>query len=372
MFNWINTGLGWIIQQCYHLTHNYALALFLFALVMQIILFPLGIKQQKNSVKQAKLSPKEKAIRKKYAGRNDKVTQQKMQNEIMELYQRENFSPFGGCLPLLIQLPILFALFNVITQPLSYICNYSGAVIDKIKEVIKGAQTFIDANLNIDKLTQIDLISWIRKLDITEVSVDGAVTKIDNLPNFNMFGNVLDLSQKPWDHLFSIFLIVPILTVIVAYGSQWLTKKMSYNPNPDQENSMSMKIMSLSMPLISLYISFIWPAMIGLYWVFRNILSTLQQFILSKMYPIPKFTEEDFKAAEKEFGVKEKKEKKEKVRSLHRIDDDDYLPNGEPKPVEKTEENSDNKNADGKPALKKGVSVKDAPVLKDDSDRRQK
>ena len=104
----INIPLGWIIKISYSLTHNYAVALFLFALILQIILFPLGIKQQKNSVKQASLRPKEMAIRKKYAGRTDKPTQQKLNQEIMELYQRENFNPMGGCLPLLIQLPILF------------------------------------------------------------------------------------------------------------------------------------------------------------------------------------------------------------------------------------------------------------------------
>ncbi len=93
----INIPLGWIIKISYSLTHNYAVALFLFALILQIILFPLGIKQQKNSVKQASLRPKEMAIRKKYAGRTDKPTQQKLNQEIMELYQRENLNPVGGC-----------------------------------------------------------------------------------------------------------------------------------------------------------------------------------------------------------------------------------------------------------------------------------
>ena len=117
----INIPLGWIIKISYSLTHNYAVALFLFALILQIILFPLGIKQQKNSVKQASLRPKEMAIRKKYAGRTDKPTQQKLNQEIMELYQRENFNPMAECLPLLIQLPILFSLYNVEVRPLKYI-----------------------------------------------------------------------------------------------------------------------------------------------------------------------------------------------------------------------------------------------------------
>ena len=129
----INRPLGWIIEISYRFTHNYAIALFIFALVLQIVLFPLGIKQQKNSVKQASLRPKEMAIRKKYAGRNDKPTQQKLNEEIMELYQRENFNPMGGCLPMLIQLPILFSLYNVVISPLKYICGFGAETIKNIQ-----------------------------------------------------------------------------------------------------------------------------------------------------------------------------------------------------------------------------------------------
>ena len=112
----INVPLGFIIKLCYGLTQNYAVTLFLFSLVLQLLLLPFGIKQQKNTVKQASLRPKEMAIRKKYAGRTDQATQQKLNNEIMDLYQRENFNPMGGCLPLLIQMPILFSLYNVAAQ----------------------------------------------------------------------------------------------------------------------------------------------------------------------------------------------------------------------------------------------------------------
>ena len=82
IFDIINVPLGFIIKVCYQLTQNYAVALLLFAIALQILLFPLGIKQQKNSVKQASLRPKENAIRKKYAGRNDRATMMKMNTEI--------------------------------------------------------------------------------------------------------------------------------------------------------------------------------------------------------------------------------------------------------------------------------------------------
>ena len=101
----IGAFLGWLDSW----TGSYMLALLLFAVIIEIILLPLGIKQQKTSIKQAKLRPKEMAIQKKYAGRNDRVTVQKMQQELMEMRQQEGVGQFGGCLTLLLQIPILIA-----------------------------------------------------------------------------------------------------------------------------------------------------------------------------------------------------------------------------------------------------------------------
>ena len=100
---------------------------------MEIVLLPFGISQQKKSIKQARLRPKEQAIRKKYSGRDDKATQMKMNEEIQELYQKEGYNPMSGCLPLLIQFPLLIALYNVVINPLKYICNLSD---DAIRQVL--------------------------------------------------------------------------------------------------------------------------------------------------------------------------------------------------------------------------------------------
>lgn len=174
----------------------------------------------------------------------------------------------------------------------------------------------------------------------------------------------MDLSQTPSFTNFNLLLLVPLLTLIVTYGSTFITRKLTYNPNPDAQNDMSMKIMNLSMPLLSVYISFTVAAAIGLYWVFRNILSVLQQLILVKMFPIPKFTEEDYKAAEREANMSKrqiKKSEKQKVRSLHRIDEDDDEAPAENKIEAPTEEPE---TKDKKPELKEGVNPDDAPKLK--------
>lgn len=362
----INRPLGWIIEISYRFTHNYAIALFIFALVLQIVLFPLGIKQQKNSVKQASLRPKEMAIRKKYAGRNDKPTQQKLNEEIMELYQRENFNPMGGCLPMLIQLPILFSLYNVVISPLKYICGFGAETIKniqlKVYEILQAAGTEgFEAFAEGKTVSQINLITKMRELGLTNfVGENGQAITESMLPDFTIFGGKLDLSMIPIQHLWSILLLIPALTLVVTYGSTWISRKFMYNPNPEAQNDISMKIMNLSMPLLSVYISFTVPATIGLYWIFRSILGVLQQLALSKMFPIPKFSDEDYKAAEREANFKalsKNQQKKQKVRSLHHIDDDDYEQPEQP--------------ADKKPQLKDGVDKKNAPVLKEDKPSRE-
>ncbi len=102
---------------------SYALGLLLYALVFKIVFLPFSIKQQKNQIKMAKLTPKIELIKAKYRGRTDNVSRQKLQQEIMELQQKEGYSPLSGCLPLLIQLPIILLLYTVIQGPLSYIAK---------------------------------------------------------------------------------------------------------------------------------------------------------------------------------------------------------------------------------------------------------
>ena len=116
-------------------TGNYMVALLLFALAIKIVLLPLAIMQQKNQIKGAKLRPKILMIEKKYAGRNDQPTLRRKQEEIMALQQKEGYSAFSGCLPLLIQLPIILILFRGIQKPLTYVSKiggYLGAIAEAI------------------------------------------------------------------------------------------------------------------------------------------------------------------------------------------------------------------------------------------------
>ena len=242
----------------------------------------------------------------------------------------------GGCLPLLIQLPILFALYEVIRKPLTYICNFTEATIEALTARVTeltaaGAEAITQVAANASRYSaQITTINQMRELGFEKFS-DIAGFSAEAIPDFTIFGGALNLAYTPSFKDFSWLLLIPLFTFVFTILSTKITRKLSYQAPSTQDaaNNPSMKIMEYSMPLLSTYICFTVPATIGLYWIFQNILSVLQTVVMTKLYPIPKFTEEDYKAAEKAVGANKKAKKeidpnKPKVRSLHHIDDDDY------------------------------------------------
>ena len=318
-------------------TGSYLLALFIFALLVKILLLPFGIKQQKNSIKQAHVRPKEMAIRNKYRGRTDQRTQQKMNTEVMELYQQEGYNPASGCLPLLIQLPVILILYKVITNPLQYICGYTADMVNKIATYL--------SELGITSLTvkdgvysgyDIKLISHFKEhlSGINEALGELGQVDLSAIPNFSFFGLGGNdyLATTPGDNIWSLLLLVPVLNCIFTLLSTYLTKKLTFQPMQDQQSQGSMKFMNVVMTGMTTFIAFTVPAAIGIYWLFNNLLGMLQQFILAKTMPLPKFTEEDFKRAEKEYNGKAGKKEtnyKTKVALARPMDDDEYADLGD-------------------------------------------
>jgi len=370
MFDIINVPLGWIMRVCYSLVDNYFIALLLFALIMQIVLLPLSIKQQKNSVKQAQLGPKINDLRNKYDGCTDAATQQKLQEETMELYKRENFNPAGGCLPLLIQMPILLSLYNVVMNPLRYV---SGLTAERISEL----QTYMTDTLALElnpRGIYIDMLNRIRADVDSFLSVAPELSDCI-LPKMSI--GSFDLAEVPTVAL-NWLILVPIATFVISVLSMKITRMFTYqSPETiEAQKSPSMKIMNYSMPLLSVWIAFSVPAAIGMYWIFRNIISTVQQILLSRLIPVPHFTEEDYKAAEREMKVGKPKREKSKVppRSLHHIDDEEYQARREAKLAELQAEEeaakaeAQSEDAEAQPDAPAGEKTEaPAPVIKDDN-----
>ena len=365
--------MGYVIRFCNWIMGNqYILALFIFAIIIEIILLPFGIKQQKNSIKQARLRPKEMAIRKKYAGRDDAPTKQKMQQEIQELYQKEGFNPMGGCLPMLIQLPIIFALYYIVLDPMTYVCGFSNETIQAIMNVVKSHPDF--AGQTFDAARNIDLLGAIKEIGPDAFAhIPGF--SAEALPNLHLFGGAINLGAVPSLSTFNWLLLIPVLTFVVYFASMKLNRKLLYQPAQDASMGCSNKVMDVVMPLFSVYITFIVPAAVGVYWIFKSIIGVGKQWILKKAMPIPVFTEEDYKAAEKELSGRVDKPTRtaksgKAVRSLHHIDDEDFEDTAEA--ARKHKEAMEAQAAEEATGKKEGKSglLGTAPLKKDD--RREK
>lgn len=375
----INKPLGWVLELCSKIVGgNYLFAILIFAIFVELVLLPFGISQQKKSIKQARLRPKELAIRKKYSGRDDKPTQMKMSEEIQELYQKEGYNPLGGCLPLLIQFPLLIALYNVVINPLKYICGLSEDAIVQVQSIVGTSS----------QRGTMGLLTKMKELGYDAFkNVEGFMTaeEFADMPDLNVFG-AFDLSITPQQcmNLDSIktlsgwlILLVPVLTFVAYFLSMKLTRKFMYQPMNDASQAQmgcSNKVMDIVMPLFSVFLAFTYPAALGLYWIFKCLLGILKQFILSKAMPLPKFTEEDYLAAEKEINSRPDKSLKvaksgRVVRSLHHIDDEDFEDTAEKarafKEALAAQEEADKKKAE---EAKKN-SMFGASKLKDDSDK---
>ncbi|MBQ3597771.1 MAG: YidC/Oxa1 family membrane protein insertase [Clostridia bacterium] len=149
---------GYVMKGCLWVGQNYYwVAIILFSLIMELVLLPLSIKQQKSSVKQATLRPKEIAIKRKYKNRTDRESQQQMNMEIQEMYQKNGYNMFGGCLPLLIQLPIIMILYSIVRQPLQYTLFVDDDQLNVMyKNSIELCETVKEhADYELDELTKI-------------------------------------------------------------------------------------------------------------------------------------------------------------------------------------------------------------------------
>lgn len=340
MIDFLAKLLGYVMYGCSWLVgNNYVIALLLFALAMQILLCPFGIKQQKNMVKQAYLRPKEMAIRRKYAGRNDRATMQKLQNEIMQLQQEAGYSPLAGCLPMLFQLILIFPIYQVAIRPLEFIVGLSKESYEKILgeiNVILSSNGASEIGAKSGS-AQVQVASWLNSeanRGLLSDEMQAAVNELDFIPDVSLFGQ--DLGVTPFDSFGTGYwwlIFIPILNLGLMYLSQFLSKKLQYQSTIQEQanNQMnSMKIMMLVMPLMTMFITFSFASAIGIYWIFRTLLSMLQQFILYKAMPYPKFTEEDYRNAEKEMKGKKVSQAPanyvagdKPIRSLHHIDDDE-------------------------------------------------
>ena len=300
---------------------NIGLAIILFTIVIYLLLLPLTIKQQKFSKLSAKMNPELQVIQNKYKDKkNDQAAMMAMNSETQAVYAKYGVSPTGTCLPLLVQMPILFALYRVIYAIPAYVGRVRDVFThnDFITNLInqKGSQEFISnfknaamytkqfdnekftvENTYIDILNQASSAEWQSIAEEYPSLADEVAYIMENLNDYNNFLG-LNIANSPSFTVSSAFdngqwllLIGAILIPLLSALTQWINVKLMPNANqPDPKNQTeqqaammsSMKMMNYMMPITSAIFCFTLPAGMGLYWIAGSVVRTIQQIAINK------------------------------------------------------------------------------------------
>lgn len=279
----ITWPFSWLLLTLYEFVSNYGLAVILFALVVKIILLPFQMKSKRSTMRTTRLTPLMKELEKKHEG-----NKQKYQEEVAKLYKEEKINPMSGCLWTLIPFPILIALYSVIRQPFTRLMRLTAENITTITDrlVNMGLYTVTD---KVDAYHEITLANLVHQnfpqfQDISDKLVDLDFNflgmNLGQRPELNFFSKVDWSDSASWAPALGLFLI-PIISALLSY----LAMKVSMaSTSGVQAQQGGMKGMMLVMPLMSVYICFVMPAALGIYWIANSVFGMIQDYVLNKHY----------------------------------------------------------------------------------------
>jgi YidC/Oxa1 family membrane protein insertase len=310
----ITRPMGFIIEHIYGFVQNYGWAIIIFTVLIKLVVLPLTVKSQKAMKKQQKVQPYIAELQKKYA--ND---QQKLQQEMMKVYKENNISMAGGCLPMLIQMPILVGLYQVIQKPLQFLLGVDFNLPESIDKVLHLQSAIQQAGENIGNLAS----STMEQLaNMSQIQLSSWSAKINGLGdpwaiNFNFLG--LDLSNVPMTGLTALIsgnfsagalsmLIIPIVAVsttfvvskLTQWQQKWNDKKngvTSANTADTGAAAATSGAMMWMMPIMTGFFTLTLPSGLGIYWIISNAVQIVQQVGLD-MYFNKKGDEFDVKLPE--------------------------------------------------------------------------
>ena len=308
--------LGYIMNAIYWLQtqiglENIGLCIILFTIVIYLLLTPLTVQQQKFSKLSAKMNPELQAIQKKYKGKNqDQAAMMKMNEETQAVYTKYGVNPMGSCLQLVIQMPILFALYRVIWNIPAYVTSVKEAFLPLATSLVSasGAESFLSeaaSSLNVTfkemtDLTVVDVLykfkpsNWSALADAFPSLSSQITSTQENVDRMNYFLG-LNIADSPMNIMTSAFQAGAILMVIgalmipfLAALTQWLNAKLmssaSTAPAADDNNSMAstMKTMNTVMPLMSAVFCLTLPVGMGIYWIVGAVVRSVQQVVINR------------------------------------------------------------------------------------------
>ena len=314
--------IAWLLGQIFNLLYNFVdaidglfkgahlpiigICVILFTIIVKLLMMPLTVKQQKFSKLSSMMNPELQAIQKKYKDKRDAVSVTKMQEETKAVYAKYGTSPSGGCLVMLIQLPIMFGLYRVIYKIPGYVTkirvmlgdlysDLSWKIYDwknKVPEGIKldtGSKTkFIDSAYNLSKSDWKEFADAIGQNTTVGESIRNSASALvaetgEKLTHINNFFGI-SLTQAP-GFRWSWALIIPILAGV----TQWLTSKLmttqnKVNTDDSQQQGIgnTMKVMNLIMPIMTVFFCITFPSCVGIYWIASSVVQIIVQIVINK------------------------------------------------------------------------------------------
>ena len=278
--------LGSILLYFHDLFGNYGWAILAFGLVVKLIMLPFQMKSKKSMMRTQILQPRVKELEKKHKG-----NPQKYQEEVSRLYREAGVNPMSGCLWTLIPFPIIIILYRVVREPLANMMGLAAEEIAKLTEVLTNLGYYTEAaGRNSSFYSQLRLADALHGRIAEVVADPGVAAFADKLRdiNFNFLG--LNLSATPrlnflaggftWSAL--VLFLIPFISAGVSYLQIALTQKTQ--PPADERTAQTTKTMNLMMPLMSVWICFSMPALMGLYWIEQSVLGIAQEALLNKFY----------------------------------------------------------------------------------------
>ena len=315
--------MGWIMDGIYRVLdlfgiQNLGLCIIIFSILIYLFMTPLQIKQQKFSKLSSIMQPELQKIQKKYQGKKDQVSMQKMQEETSAVYEKYGVSPTGSCLQLAIQMPILLSLWQVIQNIPAYVGSVKDVFTGLVNEIVNVngftelLQTFIADNKMtrvilkfenevatsdsvIDFLYALSPSQWGQLAEISEFSsftdvINSTAAKITPMQNF--FG--LNIAEQPLNYIKAVvaggsilLAIAAVLIPILSWATQMLNIKLMPTASQSDNNgndamANSMKTMNTIMPLMSAVFCFTFPVGLGIYWVASAVVRSVQQILINK------------------------------------------------------------------------------------------
>ncbi len=318
--NWVAEVLGWLMNGIYSIgVHNLGLCIIIFTVIIYAFMTPLQIKQQKFSKMNNVMQPELQKIQKKYKNKKDQSSQMKMQEETMAVYEKYGVSPTGSCLQLLIQMPIFFALYQVIIKIPGYIGGIKDVFSDAVTQItsVSGYSDIITQfisdnairsyswvngqegtpNQVIDFLYSLSPSQWDKLADIDQFQgfadvLDKTAQTLQPMQNFlglNIADNPWALIQTGWSSHQYLMIAAAVLVPVLAWATQMINMKLmptasSNNSSNGTQSQMeaTMKSMNIFMPLFTAFICFTFPFGIGIYWIIGSLVRTVQQLIINR------------------------------------------------------------------------------------------